>query len=85
MPYNSAATPTTSSDSMVSPCPPSRPHRKSTPIRSAKAFCQSVREPRIRECGAFKGSLIIMDTWRARIASGPFNFESQRAAVRCPK
>ena len=84
MPYNLDATQTRSSDSMVGPWTASRPHPKSTPGRSPKAFCQSVREPLVRIYGALKGSLIYMDTWQARIASGPFNSESERAAVRFP-
>ena len=84
MPYNLDATQTRSSDSMVGPWTASRPHPKSTPGRSPKAFCQSVREPLVRIYGALKGSLIYMDTWQARTASGPFNSESECAAVRFP-
>ena len=68
MPYNSAATPTTSSDSMVGPCPASRPHRKSTSSGSGSTGFEHARELAIRDSGACTCSLIVMDTWQACIA-----------------
>ena len=85
MPYNSAATPTNISESKFGPCPPSWPHRKSPPGRSGSTRIEHARELAIRIVNWGACSLIIMDTWRAIIPLGPFNFECQRAGRRCPQ
>ena len=75
MPYNSAATQTKTSDSMIGRSPPSRPHRKSTPSQSASTRIEHARELAMRISNCCTRSLIIMDTWRAIIPLGPVNFE----------
>ena len=85
MPYNSAATPTTSSDSMVGPCPASRPHRKSTSSGSGSTGIEHARKLAVRSSGACTCSLIDRDTWPLSIALGRFKLESQRVCLRRPE
>ena len=46
---------------------------------------ETARELEVRRLGACTWSIIMMDTGWARIASGPFKSDSQRARVRCPQ
>ena len=74
MPYNSAATRTKTSDSMVAPCPPSRPHPKVDSGSVLRTGIETARHKNGYGVGACTRSFIMMDTGWASIVSGRFNF-----------